>query len=211
MFYALGNVGDSKKSDDTRVNNKKDPKEHVVEIMDADVDLAKFPTGKGDNSICPVDEWCTGNTAYDILYSTDYVYDEEGEFKSFGNESYEFRYEMKDITEEQREENINAWRNLYTFIVTSTDEEFYANLKNYFVVDSALYYYLFTERYTMVDNRAKNSFWHYGKVYISNEEAATIGETEASYYIIDDEMAAINDGYRYDLTFGYDFDKMMSK
>ena len=204
-FYSLGNVGDSKKTDDTRVNNKKDPKEHVVEIMDADVDLAKFPTGKDGNSICPVDEWCSGNTAYDILYSTDYVY-EDGEFVSFGNESYEFRYEMKDITEEQREENINAWRNLYTFIVTSTDEEFYANLKNYFVVDSALYYYLFTERYTMVDNRAKNSFWHYGKVYISNEEATELGETEASYYIIDDEMAAINDGYRYDLTFGYDFD-----
>ena len=204
-FYALGNVGDSKKSDDTRVNNKKDPKEHVVEIMDADVDLAKFPTGMDDNSVCPVDEWCAGNTAYDILYSTDYVY-EDGEFVSFGNESYEFRYEMKDITKEQREENINAWRNLYTFIVTSTDEEFYANLKNYFVVDSALYYYLFTERYTMVDNRAKNSFWHYGKVYISNEEAATLGETEASYYIIDDEMAAINDGYRYDLTFNYDDD-----
>lgn len=204
-FYALGNVGSSKKTDDTRVNNKKDPKEHVVEIMDADVDLAKFPTGMDDNSICPVDKWCAGNTAYDILYSTDYVY-EDGEFVSWGNESYEFRYEMKDITEEQREENINAWRNLYTFIVTSTDEEFYANLKNYFVVDSALYYYLFTERYTMVDNRGKNSFWHYGKVYISNEEATELGETEASYYIIDDEMAAINDGYRYDLTFGYDFD-----
>ena len=205
-FYAMGNVGDSKKTDDTRINNANDPREHVVEIMDADVDLAKFPTGKDDNSVCPVNEWCAGNTAYDILYSSEYVYDEEGEFESFGNESYEFRYEMKDITEEQREENINAWRDLYTFIVTSTDEEFYANLKNYFVVDSALYYYLFTERYTMVDNRAKNSFWHYGKVYISNEEATVLGETEASYYIIDDEMAAINDGYRYDLTFGYDFD-----
>lgn len=205
-FYAIGNVGDSKKTDDTRVNNANDPKEHVVEIMDADVDLAKFPTGKDDNSICPADEWCEGNTAYDILYSTDYVYNEDNEFESFGNESYEFRYEMDGITEEQREANINAWRDLYTFIVTSTDEEFYANLKNYFVVDSALYYYLFTERYTMVDNRAKNSFWHYGKVYISTDEASALGATEASYYIVDDEMAAINDGYRYDLTFGYDFD-----
>ena len=207
-FYGIGNVGDSKKTDDTRVNNANDPKEHVVEISDADKPLSAFPTGKEANAICSVEEWCEGNTAYDILHSTEYVYDEEGAFESFGGTTYEFRYEMEDITEEQREANINTWRDLYRFIVTSTDEEFYANLKNYFVVDSALYYYLFTERYTMVDNRAKNSFWHYGKVYISETEASTLGETEASYYIVDNEMAAINDGYRYDLTFGYDMDKV---
>ena len=205
-FYAIGNVGDSKKTDDTRVNNKRDPKEHIIEITDADKPLSAFPTGKDGHAICPVGEWREGNTAYDILHSTEYVYDEEGAFESFGGTTYEFRYEMKDITEEQREVNINAWRDLYKFIVTSTDEEFYANLKNYFVVDSALYFYLFTERYTMVDNRAKNSFWHYGKVYISEAEAAEIGETEASYYIVDNAAAAINDGYRYDLTQGYDMD-----
>ena len=211
-FYSIGNVGDSKKTDDTRVNNKRDPREHVVEIMDADVALAGFPTGKDGNAVCTIDEWCEGNSVYDILYSTEYVYDDEdGSFKSFANESYEFRYEMKNLTAEQREVNINAWRDLYKFIATSTDEEFYAHLKDYFVVDSALYFYLFTERYTMVDNRAKNSFWHYGKVYISSTEASTLGATEASYYIVDDEAAAINDGYRYDLTFGYDFDKHMSK
>ena len=197
-FYAIGNVGDSKKTDDTRVDNKKDPKEHVIEITDVDKLLSSFPKGEG--------EWGPGNSAYDILYSNEYVYDEEGAFESFGAETYEFRYEMKNITDEQRQANINTWREMYTFLVTSTNDEFKANLKNYFVVDSALYYYLFTERYTMVDNRAKNSFWHYSKVYISNAEAAELGETEASYYIIDDEAAAINNGYRYDLTFGYDFD-----
>ena len=205
-FYAIGNVGDSKKSDDTRVNNANDPKEHVIEIADVDKPLYNFPTGKEANAICPVSEWKAGNTAYDILHSQEYVYDSDGEFESFGGTTFEFRYEMDGITEEQREININIWRDLYKFIVTSTDEEFYSNLKNYFVVDSALYYYLFTERYTMVDNRAKNSFWHYGKVYISETEAAELGETEASYYIIDNAAAAINDGYRYDLTFGYDFD-----
>ena len=205
-FYAIGNVGDSKKTDDTRVNNKRDPKEHIIEITDADKPLSAFPTGKDGHAVCPVSEWKSGNTAYDILHSTEYVYDEEGKFESFGGKTYEFRYEMKDITDEQREANINAWRDLYKFIVTSTDEEFYANLKNYFVVDSALYFYLFTERYTMVDNRAKNSFWHYGKVYISETEAIELGETEASYYIIDNDAAAINDGYRYDLTFAYDCD-----
>ena len=205
-FYAVGNVGDSKKTDDTRVNNANDPKEHVIEITDADKPLSAFPTGKEGHIICPEAEWCEGNPAYDILHSTEYVYDEEGEFESFGGTTYEFRYQMDGITEEQREANINTWRDLYKFIVTSSDEYFYNHLKDYFVVDSALYYYLFTERYTMVDNRAKNSFWHYGKVYISETEATALGEVEASYYIIDNEAAAINDGYRYDLTFGYDFD-----
>lgn len=205
-YYALGNVGDSKKTDDTRVNNKKDPRECVIEIMDYNVPLAEFPTGNG-KEICPVEEWKEGNTAYDYLYAP-YEY-KDGEFNSFGNTSYEFRYEMKGITEEQREININAWREFYKFVVTSMDEEFYANLKKYFVVDSALYYYLFTERYTMVDNRAKNSFWHYGKAYFTTEEAAAFAEefgNEIDKEYINDEQAAFNDGYRWDLTFGYDFD-----
>ena len=205
-YYALGNVGDSKKTDDTRVNNKKDPKECCIEIMDYNVALAEFPTGNG-SEICPVDQWKAGNTAYDYLYAP-YKY-KDGEFKSFGSESYEFRYEMKGITEEQRQVNIDAWREAYKFVVTSTDEEFYINFSKYFVLDSILYFYLFTERYTMVDNRAKNCFLHRGKVYYSQAEAAEFAtnygvEIDAEY--IDDEQAAFNEGYRWDLTWGYDFD-----
>lgn len=204
-YYALGNVGDSKKTDKTRVNDKNDPKECIVEITDYNVSLAEFPTGYGENGkdICPVSEWKPGNTAYDFLYA-DYKY-KDGKFKSFGSESYEFRYEMKGITEEQRQVNIDNWRDMYKFIVTSTDEEFYSRLKEYFVIDSVLYFYLFTERYTMVDNRAKNSFWHYGKVYFTQAEAESSGLTiEAKY--INDEQASIHNGYRWDLTQGYDFD-----
>lgn len=201
-FYSVGNIGDSKKTDSSRVNDKNDPKECIVEITDYNVPLAEFPTGK--DGICPIDEWKAGNTAYDNLYA-EYKY-KDGKFKSFGSESYEFRYETKGITDEQRQSNIDAWRDFYKFVVTSSDEEFYARLKEYFVVDSALYFYLYTERYTMVDNRAKNSFWHYGKVYITTEEYTTLGEDLAKGYIVDDEQASIRDGYRWDLSFGYDFD-----
>lgn len=203
-FYAIGNVGDDKKTDKSRVNDSKDPKECVVEIMDYDVPLAEFPTGIGGDYIAP-SQWKAGNTAYDNLYSA-YTYDEEGKFKGFGAESYEFRYEMKGITTEQRQANIDAWRDFYRFVVTSTDEEFVANFENYFVLDSALYYYLFTERYLMVDNRAKNSFWHRGRVYITQAQYNEMGEDKAKGYIVDDTKAIINDGYRWDLTFGYDFD-----
>lgn len=202
-FYAIGNVGDSKKTDDTRVNDKNDPKECVIEITDYNVALAEFPTGNPDG-ICAPEDWKVGNKAYDDLYA-EYKY-KDGKFKSFGNGSYEFRYEMKGITEEQRQANIDVWRDMYRFVVTSTDEEFHNRLKEYFVIDSVLYYYLFTERYTMPDNRAKNSFWHYGKVYITSEEAIALGES-AGGLVIDDTQAVINGGYRWDLTFGYDFDK----
>ena len=177
-FYAIGNIGDDKKTDKSRVNDAKDPKECIVEIMDFDVPLAEFPTGIGGRYIAP-ERFVAGNTAYDNLYS-EYTYDEEGKFKGFGAESYEFRYEMKGITDEQRQANIDAWREFYKFVVTSTDEEFVANFENYFVLDSALYYYLFTERYLLVDSRAKNSFWHYAK--------------------------GADGVYRWDLCFGYDFD-----
>lgn len=206
-YYALGNVGDSKKTDDTRVNDKADPKECCIEIMDYNVALAEFPTGNSDGSICNPSDWKVGNTAYDYLYAP-YKY-KDGKFKSFGSESYEFRYEMKGITEEQRQVNIDAWREAYKFVVTSTDEEFYNNFSKYFVLDSILYFYLFTERYTMVDNRAKNCFFHRGKVYYSQVEASEFATTygvEIDAEYIDDEQAAFNDGYRWDLTWGYDFD-----
>lgn len=203
-FYAIGNVGDDKKTDKSRVNDSKDPKECIVEITDYDVPLAEFPTGIGGDYISPA-EWKAGNTAYDNLYS-EYTYDEEGKFKAFGAESYEFRYEMKGITDEQRQFNIDAWRDFYKFVVTSTDEEFVANFENHFVLDSALYYYLFTERYLMVDNRAKNSFWHRGKVYITQAQFEEMGEESARGYIVDDAKALINEGYRWDLCFFYDAD-----
>lgn len=208
-YYALGNVGDSKKTDDTRVNDKNDPKEHIIEVMDYNVALAEFPTGNSDGSICSPSNWKAGNTAYDYLYA-DYEY-KDGEFNSFGSKSYEFRYEMKGITDEQRQANIDAWREAYKFVVTSTDEEFHNNFSKYFVQDSILYFYLFTERYTMVDNRAKNLFIHYGKVWYTQAEAdefnATNGAEINSKYI-NDEQGAFNNGYRYDLAFDYDNDKV---
>lgn len=210
-FYAIGNVGDSKKTDNTRVNDENDPKECIIEITDYNVALAEFPTGKvdefGNKIICPESEWKVGNAAYDYLYAP-YKY-KDGEFSSFGSESYEFRYEKKGITEEERQVNIDAWRDFYKFVVTSDDEKFKTEFEKYFVKDSALYFYLFTERYEMVDNRAKNSFWHYGKVWYSEEEAERFKaqfNTEIESKYINDTQATFNEGYRWDLAFAYDMD-----
>lgn len=210
-YYALGNIGDSKKTDDSRVFDKDDPKEHCIEIMDYNVALAEFPTGytdeEGNQAICPESEWKEGNPAYDYLYA-DYKY-KDGKFKSFGSESYEFRYEKDGITELEREANINAWREAYKFVVTSDDETFKSDFKKYFVQDSVLFYYLFVERYTLVDNLAKNCFPQYAKAYFTKEEAEKFKKTygvEIQSEYIDDELGAFNGGYRYNWTQGYDFD-----
>jgi len=196
-FYALGNLGDAKKTDSTRVNDKNDPKEFVVEIKDNYKPNSGFNTGTDSYPISS-GQWVAGNSAYDSLYNN-------------WDTSFEFRYTKAEydpknnITSPQAEANKQKWRDFYEWVITSSDANFVAQLGNWFIVDSALYFYVFTHRYTMIDNRAKNTFWHWSKVYITEAEAAELGETEASYYTVDNAKAAINEGYRFEM-WGYDFD-----
>lgn len=210
-FYALGNIGDSKKTDVTRAYDPDDMKEFTIEISDNTLPNSIFQTGvaKPDGSMkYPITkaEWIVGNEAYDALYN-----DWDG--------SFEFRYDCcgdsKDgesiSTDEEkakiRTQNKQTWRDFYEFVITSTDEEFKNNLKNWFIVDSATYFYLFTLRYTMIDNRSKNTFWHWAKHYITTAEAETLGD-KAAYYTVDDAAAVINNGYRFDL-WDYDNDSAL--
>ena len=210
-FYALSNIGDSKKTDVTRAYDSDDMKEFCVEISDNTLANSTFQTGikNPDGTMkYPINksEWVSGNTAYDALYN-----DWDG--------SFEFRYDCcgdskdgqatstDEIKEQIRTNNRQIWRDFYEFVITSTDEEFVNNLKNWFIVDSALYFYLFTLRYTMIDNRSKNTFWHWAKHYISSDEASEIGD-KAKYYTIDDAAAKINNGYRLDF-WDYDNDSSL--
>ena len=193
-FYAIGNIGDSKETDDTRVNDPNDPREFVVEISENTYPNSTFPTGvfdKDNNKLYSIDKslWKRGNAAYDELYDN-------------WDSSFEFRYSKKDIAKNEEETNKQIFRDFYEWVITSTDAEFKSQLGNWFIVDSAIYFYLFTERFIMTDNRAKNTFYHYAKHYISNAEARELGD-DAKYYIIDDEAATINNGYRFDF---WDYD-----
>ena len=205
-FYSLGNIGDSKKTDVTRAYDPDDMNEFCIEISDNTLPNSAFQTGfTNENGTIkyPISkaDWKAGNTAYDSLYNN-------------WDGSFEFRYDCcgdsKDgeaISSDEekariRTKNKQIWRDFYEFVITSSDEEFNAHIEDWIIKDAFLYMYLFTLRYTMIDNRAKNIFSHWAKHYISQAEALTLGD-KAQYYTINDSKAAINNGYRFDL---WDYD-----
>ncbi len=199
-FYSFGNVGDSKKTDKTRLTDPTDKYECILEVMDNTLPNSTMPTGKVDSTGAPVypisaDEWIVGNTAYDALYADTFDEAKSTDKANGLADTYGWRYIYEDGSDEENTEARqyveNKWKEFYSFVVTSSDEDFKAHLGDYCVLDSVMFYYLFTLRYTMTDNHAKNSFWHYGK---TND--------------VDSEGNPIR---KWDLSFGYDFDKTMSK
>ena len=214
-FYAIGNIGDSKKTDNTRVTDPTDLAEFVVEVSDNTLPNSWFQTGvyldandqityDPDNGVSMVYPITTAQWENQNNLKRQSLYND-------WDDSFEFRYDMgtKDgetissaEIEAQQELSKQVWRDMYEFVITSSNADFVAHFGDWFITESPLYWYLFTERYTMIDNRAKNSFWHWGKTYITETEAVEMGD-DAQYYTIDNAKAAINSGYRFDL---WDYD-----
>lgn len=129
-FYACGDIGNSKKNSNTMGMDPNNHKEVIVEIDNNTDEQTRFLSG-------------------DFSQET---WD--------GDNSFEFRYINKACTEEEVQAAKDAWIRVQNWVVNASDEEFKAHFEDYFIMDSALYHYLFTERHTMVDNRAKNVFPH---------------------------------------------------
>lgn len=231
-FYAIGNIGDSKKTDDTRLTDMDDKYECCVEIMDVELPLSDFPTDTMMNAMgYKVDEkteekiytWAkdenlgilyekidgeytlTQDTSVDLnkTYYVDIL--EHDDFSEDYTYGWRYLYEGDDKEEnaEVAEFCHQKWNEFYRFVTTSSDEDFKAHLSDYFVVDSALYYYLFTTRYCMVDNRAKNSFWHYGKTGEVDAEGNPIRKWDLCWDYDNDTALGLNNYgkqvYRYGL------------
>lgn len=257
MFYAIGNIGDSKKTDNSRTNDPDDVNEFCVEVMDWNRDLSTFPAEtrlfaahtigyvKAEEEDLTVENLpnlyekveLPEGTSYEKTSDSDFnpettyyvktetikyidllkpencgengiVYEKNAsgelvhcmdtvmdftkayyvdvlEGDDFSEDyTYGFRYIQKEWEEKDgadyKEKNEifqkplrQKWVEFYRFItrdLTTNGKEDKAKVdawkkefEDWFILDSALYYYLYTLRYTMVDNRAKNSFYHYGK------------------------------------------------
>lgn len=173
-FYSIGNIGDSKKTDKSRLVDPSDRYEFINEICDVELPLSDWP-----------------NTPEAIAALEAEQFDKSG--------SYEWRYIWDKGTDEENEEVFNyckqKWIEMYKFVVQSSDEEFKANFDKYFVKDSLLYYYLFTTRYCMVDNRAKNLFIGYAKTGELDAEGQPIRKFHVAYgYDMDSSMSLNNYG-----------------
>lgn len=212
-LYAIGNIGDSKKTDGSRLTDPSDPYECILEVMDNEYPNSTMPTGVVDENGAPVypipvEQWCAGNSAYDSLYAD--LFDES---KSTDKENglvdtYGWRYIYEDGTDEQNAEYRayveNKWREFYTFVVTATNEEFKEHLGDYCVLNSVMYYYLFTLRYTMTDNHAKNSFWHYGKTGEVDADGNPVRKWDLNFDYDNDTALGIDNYGRMTYRYGYE-------
>lgn len=52
---------------------------------------------------------------------------------------------------------------LYEWVITASPEQYVSEASQWFVKSAMEFFYAYTHYYTMMDNRAKNTFWHFAK------------------------------------------------
>ena len=239
-FYALGNIGDSKKTDYTRAYDPDDMNEFTCENSDNNTNNGQFQSGvfmyNGHEAIetpfeaydsektykdkdivvnngviqiyngetwsdATLTGWTESTAPYFAPYTApntmQYLYpisssawnvQVNGEYVNYkhytlvneefdGDHSFEFRYACRgdyrdgDLINETEGQDDDAQFNLnhdvvlalYEWIVTSTPEQYAKEAPQWFVKSAMEFFYAYTHYYTMMDNRAKNTFWHFAK------------------------------------------------
>lgn len=257
-FYALGNIGDSKKTDYTRAYDPEDMNEFVIEISDNTKNNATFQSGvyldadgnrqiekftitetedDGDIILTPVSTDKPQSFVYPI---TKEEWENENNMRHWcmynegfdGDHSFEPRYAccgdyrdgklVNDTSGRGKAQvalNNDVWRAFYRWVITSTDDEFKNELDQWCVRSAVEFFYAFTHIYTMMDNRAKNTFWHFAKTGIYREVSKPVPELLHIYCeLVDGEYVTTSDTeihsdktyytqYAFDL-WDYDNDKL---
>lgn len=232
-FYALGNIGDSKKTDYTRAYDPEDMNEFTIEISDNTKNNATFQTGvyldadgnrqiekftiteseddgeiiytpvsidKPQSFVYPItkEEWENeNNMRHWALYNEGFD----------GDHSFEPRYAccgdyrdgklVNDTSGRGKAQvaiNNEVWRAFYRWVITSTDEEFINELDQWCVRSAVEFFYAFTHIYTMMDNRAKNTFWHFAKTGTYRQATKPVKELLHVYCeLVDGEYVTTSD------------------
>lgn len=210
-FYAIGNIGDSKDTDNTRASDPTDENEFCLEIADWNRPLSAFPVDTMVDIRFPVKDkkpflslYEKGKLPKSEVYeksgneyiptndetlqdNKDYYVDALKWEDLSGDITYEFRYILDDENSTMLNNAYEIWKNFYNFVIRDFDENYTEadwrkEFREWFIYEAAAYYYFFTLRYTMVDNRAKNSFWHYGKTGIIRPVSHPVQNMLQVYY-----------------------------
>ena len=223
-FYALGNIGDSKKTDYTRAYDPDDMNEFTLENSDNNTKNGQFQSGvymdgntrvverneSGSNPMQFIwglsdEEWnatrepteeeiaaAAEEDGIDVRLPNGQVYVNYRHRMLYaepfdGDHSFEFRYAccgdyrdgdlinpLKEDTDPERvarykadkaqeKLNIGVFYAFYDWLVMSDDPTFRAEASQWIVPAAMEFFYAYTHYYTMMDNRAKNTFWHFAK------------------------------------------------
>lgn len=233
-FYALGNIGDSKKTDYTRAYDPTDMNEFTIEISDNTKNNATFQSGvflDGNNNRqierftvteSTDDKGNTIRTPVSVDKPSSFVYpitmqewNNQNNMRHWcldnedfdGDHSFEPRYAccgdyrdgklVNDTTGRGRTQvqlNNGVWRAFYRWVITSTNQEFVNEIEEWVVKSAVEFFYAFTHMYTMMDNRAKNTFWHFAKTGIFRRVSKPVPELLHIYCeLINDEYVTTED------------------
>lgn len=99
--------------------------------------------------------------------------------------------------------NNEVWRAFYRWVVTSTNEEFLNELDQWCVRSAVEFFYAFTHIYTMMDNRAKNTFWHFAKTGTYRQVTKPVKELLHVYCELSDGEYVLTEDTEIDLSKTY--------
>ena len=136
---------------------------------DGEIILTPVSTDKPQSFVYPITmeewenennmrHWCIYNEGFDGDHSFEARYACCGDYRDG-----KLVNDTSGRGKEQMKLNEGVWRAFYRWVITSTDEEFVNELDEWCVRSAVEFFYAFTHMYTMMDNRAKNTFWHFAK------------------------------------------------
>ena len=162
-FYSCGDFGNSKKNNAAMGMDESNPLECIVELLNNTSPQCLFQSDDLTTEL-----W-DGEGAVEFRYPSLKKIDEATATTLKRNFQRLLSWVVSTDTTKATNRTLNsqelAWVQAWGATHTMDTAEFRLDkfknqVSDYFVVDSLVYHYLFTERHCMVDNRAKNTFIH---------------------------------------------------